>query len=128
MAEQRGIASRMFANFPELLDNANISAISTYSPRAVQSMYEFTHQLTEYSNKMNINTSEGPKYSPLLRFFDTNNEYIKFRTTNSWKKIYDEFLMNECPTAPIRKLIGDKYVIDDKQLRELAFYQYYIID
>ncbi|MDE5942071.1 MAG: hypothetical protein K2H14_08180, partial [Muribaculaceae bacterium] len=45
MAEQRGIASRMFRAYPALFADSRVDAISSYAPRCVMSMYEFTHQL-----------------------------------------------------------------------------------
>ncbi|MDE6449019.1 MAG: histidine phosphatase family protein, partial [Muribaculaceae bacterium] len=45
MAEQRGIATRMYRNFPSLFNNSTVTAISSSVPRCVMSMYDFTHQL-----------------------------------------------------------------------------------
>ncbi|MDE6178443.1 MAG: hypothetical protein K2F86_04665, partial [Duncaniella sp.] len=45
MAEQRGIASRTLATFPALFDGTKVGAISSYVPRCIASMDEFTHQL-----------------------------------------------------------------------------------
>ncbi len=127
MAEQRGIANRMYSNFPELLKNGKINAIATYSPRAVMSMYEFTHELTMRSTLININTSEGRQWSPILRFFDLNEEYLKFRTENMWKEIYDKYVAETCPTNVIFRLIGKKYPATPDELRDLTINEYYII-
>lgn len=127
MAEQRGIAHRMYANFPNLFKSGAINAISTYSPRAVMSMYSFTHELTMLSTGIDINTGEGKKYNTLLRFFDVDTAYIEYRKNSALKEAYDKFFIENCPTAPMRRLLGNKFEIDDKTLRELAINQYYII-
>lgn len=127
MAEQCGIANRMYNNYSELLKNGNINAISTYSPRAVMSMYSFTHTLTSRSTDITINTSEGKKYSPILRFFDVNDDYMKFRTDNAWKEVYDKYVTESCPTKPISRLLGEKYPATTEQLKELSINEYYLI-
>lgn len=65
MAEQRGIASRMFRNYGMLFNDTRVNAISSYSPRCVMSMYEFTHQLDRLNNHIEITTSSGRQNSPL---------------------------------------------------------------
>lgn len=54
MAEQRGIASRMFMAYPMLFTDGSVSAISSYSPRCVMSMYEFTHQLDRLNHHVEL--------------------------------------------------------------------------
>ncbi|MDE5749753.1 MAG: hypothetical protein K2H87_03165, partial [Duncaniella sp.] len=44
IAEQRGIASRTLAVFPMLFDGTKVGAISSYVPRCIASMDEFTPQ------------------------------------------------------------------------------------
>lgn len=127
VAEQEGIASRMYANFPMLLNSGNINAIATYSPRVVQSMYSFTHQLTELSTNINITTGEGKRFSPLLRFFDTDTAYVKYLAKGEWKTVYQDFLKENCNTAPIRRLIGANFKINEDDLRDLAMNEYYLI-
>lgn len=53
-AEQRGIAARMYASFPELFAGKSVNAISSYVPRCVMSMYEFTHQLAQLDKKIEL--------------------------------------------------------------------------
>ncbi|MEF9924102.1 MAG: histidine-type phosphatase [Muribaculaceae bacterium] len=125
--EQRGIAHRMYNKYSSLLDNGNIKAFSTYSPRAVMSMYSFTHQLTQVAKDITITTSEGKKHSPILRFFDVDNDYLKFRTENKWKEVYDKYVIETCPINPIIRLLGNKYPTTPELLKELAINEYYLI-
>ncbi|MDE5656559.1 MAG: hypothetical protein K2I19_05755 [Muribaculaceae bacterium] len=59
MAEQRAIATRMFYNFGEAFSGGTVNAISSYSPRAMMSMYCFTHQLDRMDNRINFVTTTG---------------------------------------------------------------------
>lgn len=127
MAEQSGIAERMFANFPQLLQKGNINAIATYSPRVIMSMYTFTHSLAQLSSNININASSGKRFSPLLCFFDDNEDYIHFRSGKECKDAYKKFLDETCPTAPIEKLLGVKYPFNPELKKDLAMSEYYII-
>lgn len=127
MSEQRGIASRMYLRFPNLLDTARIEALSSNSPRSVMSMYMFTQRLTECSRKLSVTAREGADFSPLMRPFDVDTAYLGFRARNEWKPAYDGFFASACPLRPIRSLIGPRMIDDLSVLRELAITQYYLI-
>lgn len=127
MAEQRGIAHRMYANFPQLLSKGNITAIATYSPRVVQSMYSFTHQLSELSNNINISANDGRKYSPLLRFFDTDTAYVRYLQKGAWKGVYADYLKANCNTAAVKRLFTKKFNLSNDEWCDLAMTEYYLI-
>ena len=59
MAEQRGIASRMRETYPQLFDDGTVTAISSYVPRCIMSMYSFTHELASINNHIDISTNSG---------------------------------------------------------------------
>ena len=107
MAEQRGIASRMFVNFPSLFTDRKINAISSYSPRCVMSMYEFTHQLDRLNNKLEINTSSGRQNSRLMRPFDDDLSYKEFVASKVWETPYADVASQRTPLTALRRVIGD---------------------
>ena len=127
MEEQRGIAERLYAKFPELLENGQIEAISTRSPRAVMSMYAFTHRLTQLSSEVEISTAEGERYTPLLRPYDVNEKYISFCDSPEWKNIFDSYCKSTCPLAVARRLVGNDFEATDDALRELSISVYSFI-
>lgn len=129
MAEQRSIATRMFYNFGEIFSNgATVSAISSYSPRAMMSMACFVHQLDRMDNRINFVTSTGRVNSPLMRPFDTDEAYRRFRADNVWKPAYDEHFERTCPTTAIRRVLGERYPFADAaQERDLAITEYYVV-
>lgn len=70
-AEQREIAARMYVKYHRLFSgDANISAIASWKPRCRMSMYEFLHQLSLLSDKLQITSQSGPAQDRLMRFFE----------------------------------------------------------
>ncbi len=129
MAEQRAIASRMFARFPKLFgEGKQVDAMSSYSPRAMMSMFSFIHQLDRLNNRIQFNTTSGRNTSPLMRPFDVNNDYLDFRKENPWQEAYDKYFEQTCPLSAISRVLGREYPYGDTQnARELAITEYYVI-
>ena len=123
MAEQRGIASRMWRAYPKLFNNGNVSAISSYAPRCVASMFEFCHQLDRLNNRVDIITSSGRQNSQLMRPFDLDTEYIDWRNSKAWEEPYRMEYEATAPTAPARKIVGQLYK-DSSLDRELSMTLY----
>ena len=122
MAEQRGIASRMFKAYPSLFKGGNVSAISSYSPRCVMSMYEFTHQLDRLNNNVEIITSSGRQNSQLMRPFDLDTEYLDWRDSRAWEEPYNMAYETTAPTAPARRLTGDFLSSEDARRLSMTAY------
>lgn len=128
MAEQRAIATRMHASFPELFAGGTVKAISSYSPRAMMSMMSFVHQLCRLDNRPDYTTSSGRVNSTLLRPFDIDRDYLDFREEEPWRDAYEEYLASTCPTAPIARILGKDYPFENAdQWRDLALTEYYVI-
>lgn len=129
MAEQRAIATRMFYNFGEIFkDGATVNAISSYSPRVMMSMYCFTHQLDRMDNRINFITSTGRMNSPLVRPFDVDEDYKAFRKENLTNTVYQDYFTQECPTAAIKRVLGERYPFaSDEDMRDLAIAEYYVV-
>ncbi len=125
MAEQRGIASRMYLNFPEVFNGGVVRAISSYSPRCVMSMYEFTHQLDRLNNKVEIYTSSGRQNSAVMRYFDTDKDFVEFRKGDAIEATDAEFFASEAVASPLRKILGSDYPYgDDEDMKRLAYVEY----
>lgn len=114
MAEQCGIAARMYASFPELFQGHQINAISSYVPRCVMSMYEFTHQISRLDSKTEITTAAGRKFSPLLRFFDHNADYRSFTHSKELKETYLKVFRQKVNEKPLRRILGEKFPLGDR--------------
>lgn len=132
MAEQRAIATRLFYNFGEVFSKADggstVTAISSYSPRCMMSMFSFLHQLDRMDNRINFSILAGRVNSALMRPFDIDKDYLQFRRDNVWKPAYDEYFDQACPTAPARRLLGERYPFaDDNEQRDLSLTAYYVV-
>lgn len=128
MAEQRGIATRMFYRFAPVFKDAVIRSLSSYSPRSVMSMYSFTHQLDRLDNHLEVHTSAGRVNSPLMRPFDIDADYLEFRKSDAVKDTYGTFFDATCPTSAIERALGADYPFaDDDDRRNLAIVEYYVV-
>lgn len=129
MAEQRAIATRMFYNFGEIFANGStVNAISSYSPRAMMSMFSFTHQLDRMDNRINFITSTGRINSPLMRPFDLDEDYKAFRADNVTKTVYNDYFTQTCPASAIKRVLGERYPFaSDAEMRDLAITEYYVV-
>lgn len=128
MAEQRGIAERMYAAYPSVFKNATVNALSSYSPRSMMSMFSFVHQLDILDNKLEINTSTGRVNSYLMRPFDTCSDYLDFRRDDVWKPAYDTYFEQACPTAAITRVLGKDFPFESAaHWRDLAITEYYVL-
>lgn len=127
MAEQRGIASRMFRAYPGLFANGKVDAISSYAPRCVMSMYEFTHQLDRLNNTVEIYTSSGRQNSSLMRPFDVDKEYIEWYKGKSWEVPYEMFFETTVPASPARRLVTDAGFFTQQEALDVAWNEYRVL-
>lgn len=107
IAEQWGIASRMYHNFPSLF-TSDIQAISSYSPRCIMSMYSFLHQISRLDNHVEIDAQSGRRYSPLLRFFDTDQPYRDFVAQGVWRSSVESLQSSLKIAALLSKFVKEE--------------------
>lgn len=127
MAEQRGIASRLHMLTPALFKDTKINAISSYVPRCVASMDEFTHQLTRLDNKIEIYTSSGRQNSPLMRPWNDDADYKEYMASKEWHEVYDKYLDATVPVAVATRLLGEKYPFADGEAKEFVSAVYKVV-
>ena len=129
MAEQAGIATRMYRNYPALFGNGRVvEALSSYSPRAMMSMYSFTHRLDRLNNATTFRTVTGHCTSPLMRPFDTVEAYIEFRDNKVWEPTYDQYFDEACPTGAIMRALGKAFPFNNADhIRKLAYSEWAVV-
>ncbi len=127
MAEQRAIASRTYAVFPSLFDGTKISALSSYVPRCIASMNEFTHQLARMNNRIEIYTSSGRQNNSLMRPWTDDTEYQAFMESYSWKKVYDDWTDKNASPAIASRLLGKGMPLTRDEEKEFAVNVYKVV-
>ena len=113
-AEQRGIAARMLRRSPYMFHDSHVNAISSYSPRCIMSMDEFTHQLARLDNRQEIYTSSGRQNSRLVRFFDLSPEFTEFTESSSLATVEEAYTSATIPLSPLKKIVGS-YLSDNPE-------------
>ena len=127
MAEQRGIASRLHMLTPALFKDTKINAISSYVPRCVASMDEFTHQLTRLDNKIEIYTSSGRQNSPLVRPWTDDKDYKEYMDSKEWHEVYDKYLDETVPETIAPRILGAKYPFTPGEAQDVALAVYKVV-
>ena len=123
--EEKRLGKEMAAICPELLKEGKIEASATYVPRVVMTMYELCHELARYSSGLEISTSEGRQFNPLLRFFKTDANYMHYLDSGPWLFSFSNFYRENVPTAPAASLI--KGVADSHRLQKLTMDAYGVL-
>ncbi len=126
-AEQQGIAMRMYSTFPKLFKNGRINAISSYVPRCIMSMYEFTHQIARLDDRVEIYTQSGHETSRLMRFFKENKMYESFAKSDEVKNAISAYADTVMPVIVLRKLLGAGFPLDDINKEETLMAIYSVI-
>lgn len=127
MAEQQGIAARMYKRFEPLMSNTRIDALASYSPRCIMSMYSFTHQLARMNNRLEIFTNSGRQNSMLMRPFDVEADYIDFRESEAWRPPYQEYIDKSIPTTALQRVVGANFPMGEIDVHAVALNEYYVI-
>lgn len=113
--EEQRLAMQVFADFPALAGKrVKVSALSTDVPRAIMTMYEFTHGLALLNRDLDITANSGPQNSALLHFFSVDSAYSAYRGDHApWRQFYRDYLRENVAGAPALRLIGKTPKPDD---------------
>ena len=125
--EHRGIAERMYTNFPQLFVDSHVLAISSSSPRCVHSMYAATGALARRAKGISLTTSSGPEFSPLMRNFDLDSLYKQYRTDTVYTSTYNRFAAANITIDPLLRILGERFPLDYDKVYDLALAEYYVV-
>ncbi len=125
--EHRGIAERMYTNFPQLFVDSHVLAISSSSPRCVHSMYAATGALARRAKGISLTTSSGPEFSPLMRNFDLDSLYKQYRTDTAYTSTYNRFAAANITIDPLLRILGERFPLDYDKVYDLALAEYYVV-
>lgn len=124
-AEQQGIARRMFEAYPHLFDG-QVSAVSSYVPRCVMSMYEFVHQIALLRHDVETSAESGPRFTPILRFFQDSEVYRQTVGSERYKDAMRSYEQSVITMDPIRRVVGQDFTFDADSL-SVAMEEYSVL-
>ncbi len=125
--EERLLGRRMAETLPALGQHGTrVEAISSYVPRAVMTMYQFSNELIRLNDRISVDTDEGPEFSPLVCCFSADSAYAAYRRDGDWKAVYDDFVARKVPSAPARRLFTSTS-LSDHDLRKLTLDMYEVL-
>lgn len=125
--EEVRLAEDLYALLPGLMKKARVNAISTYVPRVVMTMYQFNHELTALSSDINITSSEGKRYSYLLRCFTADSLYSSYRDNGDWIKVSEKLMDSIVSPEPARRILGSVSGMDNHKLKKLTLEMYDVL-
>ncbi len=123
--EQQRLGEEFCTQMPALSQKTVGLAQSSYVPRVVRTMWDFLYPIAANSKNNSLTTEEGPEFSPLVRFFETNRTYADYISHGDWQEVYDEFVAAHVSPEPARRLFGN--VGDNKHLRKLTLDMYGVL-
>lgn len=107
--QHRGIAERMYANYPEVFQGQGIvTARSTTSLRCALSMVAFCERLKELDPKMSIDWETSKKNMIYMNWHNEEYNQLK-KDPNGWMKDFQQFCHRpgQDPTRFVTQLISD---------------------
>lgn len=125
--EESTLAEQFAHEHPELLTSGHIVARSTAVLRAHQSMQAFLSRLKALAPSLAIDQGTEPQYDPLLRFFDTDAQFLAYLKDGTWSGIYAEFVKKEIPTGPAKRLFTKTPGLTKEQERAITMKMYAVL-
>ena len=103
--EERRLGERLFDILTPLGgNNPEVTAVSSYVPRCVMTMYLLTNSLLRCNDRITVSTDEGRRFDRLLCCFSADSAYADYRKNGNWKPVYERFVKNNVSPAPARRL------------------------
>lgn len=128
--EQHFMGRWLLRQFPDLIGHGSISAISSYVPRVVQTMYGLTETILTadpQEREVAISADEGRQYDSLLRFFEYDKQYEAFLDRGEWTPVYASWLHDHVPSAPAARLFTPESGLREDILRTLSMHIYGVL-
>lgn len=122
--EQKIMGRRVFDFLSPLRHGApDLQTISSYVPRCVMTMYQFSVELLRNNDSISIASDEGHQFNPLLCCFIADEAYARYRSKGDWREVYDDFVKRHISAEPARRLFRHTDLSGDR-LREMTMAMY----
>lgn len=106
---------------------ARVKGVATFVPRAVMTMYEFSHRLIIENEDISVATDQGHEYSKLLYCFAYDEQYADYRKNGNWNEVYDAYVEQNVSPTPAANLFANPGVYSDHHLRKLSLEMYEVL-
>ena len=118
--QHRGIAERMFTNYPQIFKGApEVSARSTTVPRCILSMDAFCERLKELNPKIRATRESSGTYMDYLNYHsDESNTF----TSGDWKIEYEKFVEERIHPQRLMKALFNNESYVRKNIKEKNLY------
>lgn len=128
ISEQRSIARRTLNRCASIFSTKNtiIKAISSHSPRAIMSMYAFTHEVSKRAKGISISSASGKEFNPLVRPFECDVPYMAYMKEKPYMNFYRQYVSQNAPNT-VTRLLGENFPASTEELKELSIIEYYNI-
>ncbi|MDE6273272.1 MAG: histidine phosphatase family protein [Muribaculaceae bacterium] len=123
------LGREMVRMFPEVFvkDGGGVKGESSYVPRVIETMDQFIIAIADTIDGIPTTASSGHAFDRLTRFFAVDPAYVGWRKQGDWKEAYEDYAARTLPVSPALELIGKKSGMDDKQLRQLTYDLYKVL-
>ena len=85
------------------------TAVSSYVPRVVMTMYELCHPACAPLYPYIRQYFRGRQFDSLLRYFTTDSAYVDYLENGDWKAGYDRFVDTNISASPARSCLPRIY-------------------
>lgn len=128
-AQELRLGKEMAEMFPQVFaaPGSSVSSVSSYVPRVVETMDQFTIAIADRFVGLDTEACSGKRFDMLTRFFVADKSYDQWRTKGCWKSEYDRFVEKYVSVEPARRLVGDMSGMSDKELRQLTYDMYKVL-
>lgn len=124
-AEEQRLGEEFCNQLGAMSENIVGLAEASCVPRVVRTMWDFLYPIAARSERNTIATDEGPEFSPLVRFFETDAAYASYIKGGDWEEVYESFVADNISPEPARRLFGN--VGGDHHLRRLTLEMYGVL-
>lgn len=129
--EQKGIAARLCDAYPQLIVGREVTAISSYVGRCVESMDAFASVVRRMQSGLGeTSTSSGKQYSELMRPFATDSAYVEWAREEPYAPELGAFTVMTSPALELLPRLMKPEAAQTYQAKEafdLAGSVYYVV-
>ncbi|MDR1202334.1 MAG: histidine-type phosphatase [Tannerellaceae bacterium] len=126
IAQQKGIAERMYKQYPEVFaNNAHITAVSTTIGRCIQSMEILCERLKELNPGLSVSQDADPRHMDYLNYHTPQAVHFRY-ALDTWKEKYNRFEREHVrPDRMMKTLFSDSIYLKESINADTLLWELY---